>query len=111
METAPEPTAENISANKWIRRIAWVIIIIVLMLLIGFESGYLQRGSLQEKELTQLYEQVNPEGGYALPVSYGNLGPRLLASGVIDYEAFAAIYENFGNPMTSAEVEILTHGS
>lgn len=111
METAPEPTAENISANNWVRRIAWAIIIIVMVLLIGLESGHLKQGSLQEKELTQLYEQVNPAGGYALPVSYGNLGPRLLASGVIDYDAFAAIYENSGNPMTSAEVEILTHGS
>ena len=111
METAPEPTAENISANNWVRRIAWAIIIIVMVLLIGLESGHFKQGSLQEKELTQLYEQVNPAGGYALPVSYGNLGPRLLASGVIDYDAFAAIYENSGNPMTSAEVEILTHGS
>ena len=111
VETAPKPTTENISANNWVRRIAWAIIIIVLVLLIGLESGHLKQGSLQEKELTQLYEQVNPAGGYALPVSFGNLGPRLLANGVIDYDAFAAIYENSGNPMTSAEVEILTHGS
>ena len=111
VETAPKPTTENISANNWVRRIAWAIIIIVLVLLIGLESGHFKQGSLQEKELTQLYEQVNPAGGYALPVSYGNLGPRLLASGVIDYNAIAAIYENSGNPMTSAEVEILTHGS
>ena len=111
METAPEPPAENISANKWVRRIAWVIIIIVLVLLIGLESGYLKQGSLQEKELTQLHQQVILAGGYALPVSYANLGPRLLASGVIDYEAFAAIYENSGKPLTSAEVEILTRGS
>lgn len=82
-----------------------------MVLLIGLESGHFKQGSLQEKELIQLYEQVNPAGGYALPVSYGNLGPRLLASGVIDYDAFAAIYENSGNPMTSAEVEILTPGS
>jgi hypothetical protein len=111
VETVPESTTENTSANKWIRRIAWVIIITVLMLLVGLEIGYLKHGGIQGKELVHLYEQVNPEGGYVLPVSFGNLGPRLLASGVIDYNAIAAIYENSGNPMTSAEVEILTHGS
>ena len=111
METAPESTTENTSANKWIRRIAWVIIITVLLLLVGPEIGYLKQAGIQEKELIHLYEQVNPEGGYVLPVSFGDLGPRLLASGVIDYNAIAAIYENSGNPMTSAEVEILTHGS
>jgi len=111
VETAPESTTENTSANKWIRRIAWVIIITVLLLLVGPEIGYLKQAGIQEKELIHLYEQVNPEGGYVLPVSFGDLGPRLLASGVIDYNAIAAIYENSGNPMTSAEVEILTHGS
>jgi hypothetical protein len=111
VELVPEPTAEDFSTNKWIKRIAWVVIAVVLVLMTGLGSGYLKRGSLQEKELIQLYEQVNPENGYALPISYGNIGPRLLQSGVIDYDAFAAIYENFGNPLTSAEVEILTHGS
>jgi len=113
VELVPEPTAEDFSTNKWIKRIAWVVIVIavVLGLMAGLGSGYLKRGSLQEKELIQLYEQVNPEDGYALPVSYGNLGPSLLRSGVIDYAAFSAIYENSGNPLTSAEVEILTRGS
>src|SRR5574341_1218527 len=110
MEIVPEPTAKDISTNKWIKRIAWVVIAIVLALMVGFGSDYLKRGSIQEKELTQLYEQVNPKDGYALPVSYGDLGPRLLASGIIDYDAFAAIYENGGNPLTDAEVEILTRG-
>ncbi|MCK6585063.1 MAG: hypothetical protein L6Q49_18355, partial [Anaerolineales bacterium] len=30
--------------------------------------------------------------------------------GVIDYEAFAAIYTNSGNPLSDAQIEILKHG-
>lgn len=46
-----------------------------------------------------------------MPVSYGGHGLQLIEAGVIDYDAFAAIYENSGNPLTPAEVEILKQGS
>jgi hypothetical protein len=35
----------------------------------------------------------------------------LLASGVINYDAFAAIYENSGNPLSKEQIEILKKGS
>ena len=61
-------------------------------------------------DLGTLTEQINPSDGYALPLRYGNLGPRLLESGMIDYDAFAAIYANSGNPLTPKEIEILKNG-
>lgn len=112
-----EPTIEDVSANKRIRRTAWISIAIVVTFLLGIGSGYLRWGrnetaeSRQEKELIQLYEQVNPKDGYALPISYGDLGPQLLASGMISYEAFAAIYENSVNPLSVEQIEILQDGS
>ncbi len=117
IEMTEESTVEEISANKRIRQIAWIVIGVVVAFLLGFGSGYLQWGqdetaeSKQQKELTQLYEQVNPKDGYALPVSYGDLGPRLLASGVISYDAFAAIYDNSNKPLSKAQIEILKKGS
>jgi len=109
--------SENISTTRRIRLIASAVIVITVSYLVGLGSGYLKWGqdvsveTEQKKELAALYEQVNPKDGYALPVSYGDLGPRLIEGGVIDYEAFAAIYANSGNPLSDAQIEILKQGS
>jgi len=116
VETIEESTNEDVSTSKRIRQIAWIVIIAVVTFLLGFGGGYLKWGQdetaelKQQKELTKLYEQVNPKDGYTLPVSYGDLGPRLLESGVISYDAFAAIYENSGNPLSAEQIEILKKG-
>ncbi len=65
----------------------------------------------QGMDFTALMNQVNPPDGYKLPVRYGDLGPRLLEMGAIDYDAFASIYENAGSPLTKAQIEILKEGS
>jgi hypothetical protein len=103
--------------NNRIRQIAWMVIALLVVFLIGFGSGYLKWGqdetaeSKQKKQLATLHEQVNPPDGFALSISYGDLGPRLVEGGVIDYDAFAAIYEKSGSPLTPEQVEILKNGS
>jgi hypothetical protein len=62
-------------------------------------------------DFAALMKQVNPPEGYKLPVRYGDLGPRLLESGAINYDAFAAVYETSGNPLTPSQVEVLKKGS
>lgn len=117
VEINAEDTEEEISANKRIRQTGWIVIGVLAVFLLGLGSGYLKWGQdetvelRQQKELTTLYEQVNPKDGYALPISYGDLGPRLLEGGVISYDAFAAIYENSGNPLSAEQTEILKNGS
>lgn len=111
MEANQETITEENPRIRWIRRMAWLTVVMVVMLIVGFVSSSLNRAAIQEKETTRLYEQVNPADGYPLPVSYGELGPHLLASGAIDYDAFAGIYEDSGNPLTSAQIEILQRGS
>jgi len=116
-EDVTNPAAEDTSSVRRIRLIASAVIVITVSFLAGLGSGYLTWGqddtaeTEQKKELAALYEQVNPKDGYALPVSYGELGPRLIEGGVIDYEAFAAIYTNSGNPLSDAQIEILKQGS
>ncbi len=56
-------------------------------------------------------QQVNPPAGYKLPARYGDLGPRLVAGGAIDYSAFAAVYQQGGDPLTAEETEVLKAGS
>ncbi|NJC95087.1 MAG: hypothetical protein FIB03_01925 [Anaerolineae bacterium] len=116
-EDATSITSEDKSAIRRLRLLASAVIVIIVSYLVGLGSGYLKWGqeasveTEQKKELAALYEQVNPRDGYALPVSYGDLGPRLIEGGVIDYEAFAAIYVNSGKPLSDAQTEILRYGS
>ena len=103
--------------NNRIRQIAWMVIGLVVVFLLGLGGGYLKWGqdetaeTRQQKELAVLYEQVNPPDGFGLSVSYGDFGPRLIEAGVIDYGAFAAIYENAGKPLSTKQIEILKNGS
>jgi hypothetical protein len=112
------PVEEHTSVvNNRIRQIAWVIVGLLVVFLLGLGSSHLKWGqdetaeARQQKELAALYEQVNPPDGFALSVSYGDLGPRLVEAEVIDYDAFAAIYENAGNPLSTEQIEILKNGS
>jgi hypothetical protein len=112
------PVEGNTSiVNNRIRQIAWTVICLLAIFLLGLGSGYLKWGqdetaeARQQKELAALHEQVNRPDGFALSVSYGSLGPRLVEAGVIDYDAFAAIYENSDNPLSTEQIEILKNGS
>ncbi len=117
MEITPEQTPETISLNKRIRQVAWMIIGTLVVFFIGFGSGYLTWGQdetaelKQQKELIALYDQVNPKEGYALPISYGDLGPQLIENGVINYDAFAAVQKNAADPLSAEQTEVLKNGS
>jgi len=117
MEQIPEPTGTTQSTNKRIQQIAWTVIVVTVAFLSGMGGGYLKWGKSEtadlkaQTELAALYEQVNPGEGYALPVSYGDLGPRLVESGAIDYDAFSTIYENSGNPLSEVQINALRQGS
>lgn len=54
---------------------------------------------------------MNPKDGYALPISYGDLGPQLIENGVINYDAFATVQKNSGDPLSAEQIEILKNGS
>ncbi len=50
---------------------------------------------------------VIPEQGVLLPVAWGDLGSKMLASGVIDQQAFESIYQNRGG-LTEEEQAMLS---
>ncbi|OGZ39222.1 MAG: hypothetical protein A3E90_03075 [Candidatus Portnoybacteria bacterium RIFCSPHIGHO2_12_FULL_40_11] len=58
-----------------------------------------------------LFSQVNPEEGYTIKAKYGNIGPKLLESGAIDFEKFKDIYARSGSPLTEEQIKILTQGA
>lgn len=58
-----------------------------------------------------IFDEVNPVEGFKINASYGNLGPKMLASGVIDAEKFKETYEKSNQPLTDEQLAILEKGS
>lgn len=112
-----EMAEEYTSTNRRIRQIASIIVVAVVTFFLGFGGGYLKWGQdetaelKQQKEMSKLYEQVNPEDGYTLPVSYGNLGPQLMEAGVFDYDAFMSVMTGSGDALSNRQMDILKRGS
>ncbi len=59
----------------------------------------------------EIFNEINPEKGYDLHVSYGNIGPEMIKSGVIDLAKFKQAYQQSGSPLTQSQIDILTKGS
>lgn len=118
----PQNTQTESLINRRITQAAWAAIVLVTIYVVVMAMGWFPSGKAEltqgqdlqastTPDTTALYEQINPKGGYNLSISYGNLGPQLLASGVIDYDAFAAIYQNAGRALTVEQIEALKNGS
>jgi hypothetical protein len=100
-----------------------------LLTLIGFvlgtASGYLvndwRHASVQpgspsqeahnESDMAQMARQVNPQDGYQIRASFGDVGPQLLAAGAMNLDTFVKVYEQAGAPLNEKQMEILTKGS
>ena len=64
-----------------------------------------------KKETANLFDEINPTKGFEINVSYGDLGPKMIESGVIDLDKFKSTYEKGGSPLTTEQLQILTKGS
>ena len=65
-----------------------------------------QRTGYELLDLSQLPSKVIPEDGISLPISWSDVGPRLLEFGVIDLNKLEKVME-----LTDEQKEILTKGS
>lgn len=65
----------------------------------------------QNKQRENLFNEINPELGYQINASYGDLGPKMIKMGVIDLEKFKQVYQQNGQPLTKEQLKILTQGS
>ncbi len=55
-----------------------------------------RKAALSEKQMAQISEAVLPKDGVVLPVVWGDLGAKLIQSGVIDGEKFQKLYDSRG---------------
>ncbi len=58
-----------------------------------------------------IMKKINPTEGYEMPVIYGDIGPKLLAAGAIDFEKMKSLYAKSGQPLTDEQIKILKEGS
>jgi hypothetical protein len=92
------------------------ILISLVLFLLGLGSGYVLWGieliqSPTTPSPTEVMKQIHPDQGYELPVSYGQIGPDLLASGAVDADEFIRTYKKAGQPLSRDQKEILTDGT
>ncbi|MBI5400605.1 MAG: hypothetical protein HZB12_00600 [Candidatus Yonathbacteria bacterium] len=84
----------KISSKKERIRLIWFVVSIVVI------SGVLYVArfdvALSDKADSTLEEAVLPSSGVELPVSFGNLGAKLVETGVIDADRWEAMYEQRG---------------
>lgn len=64
-----------------------------------------KKSAAEQKKVTDLTNQVLPEEGFTLPLSWGELGPKLIAAGVIDQKKFEAAVK-----LTDDQKKVLTGG-
>ena len=119
----PENTATQTSAPAQVKtrrrkRIGnYPALFTLIAFLVGLGGGYFlgdykhRREQRSKPDPVSLAEQINPSDGYALPATFGDIGPQLLAAGAIDYDKFVAIYERSGQPLTGEQLAILKDGS
>lgn len=117
VEAIPEATSEARASVSRIRQVAWIVVVAILAFVMGFGGGFWKWGQdeyaerKQQTEMAALVEQINPTGGYALPVSYGDLAPRMVEAGVIDYEAFMGALAANREAISNQQIEIMKQGS
>lgn len=79
----------------------------------NYSGTLLDSNQSQSKEIntTKLYAQVVPPEGIAFPGTWKNIGPKLIASGVIDLEKFRTLYKSSDRPLTEEQIAFFTEGS
>lgn len=67
-------------------------------------------GAAQPAISSEVRESYQPDR-YQLPVRFGDIGPRLLATGAIDYDHFLMVFEQAGQPLAETLLAVLIEES
>jgi hypothetical protein len=98
--------------NEWLKKILAVILSVAIVSLVFNFRGYifpnlaLLKGLQGNQKALTLGERVLPSGGVELPIVWGDLGKRMIQSGVIDAEKLEQVYASRGG-LTEDEKKLL----
>lgn len=114
---------ENLQTNGWrnnkVKIIgAWMIIIGMSLAIFSINdylsahkiNDYSAKIDITALEIQQISDQVLPKNGYETNAQWGDIGPNLINSGVIDIDTFKGLYDTEGG-LKADELEILAKGS
>ena len=115
------PSPKRRSRSRGRTRRLWAILALFTYL-VGLGSGYVLWGrqaqanasnssQAGQSEMEAVAAQINPQEGYPIPATFGEIGPRLLAAGAIDLGQFEKLYQEIGKPLSQEQLAILTKGS
>lgn len=113
---------EKITININQKTILITIVVLVVASLAFLVGQYTKQGESNQTNTSDNNEssqtdssaimaQINPPEGYEINAVYGDVGPKLIESGVIDLEKFKGVYQRSGQPLTQEQLDILTKGS
>lgn len=99
----------------------WAILTLVAFLAGSF-GGYFvginnhagmaeQVAARNEQEMAKLMKETNPPDGYSIEISYGDIGPQLIAAGAFALEDFVSVYQRANKPLSEEQKTILEKGS
>jgi hypothetical protein len=120
-EESPPKLKKSRTQNK---SKGWMVFLIIAFFA-GNGSGFLinERLHLREQkntasqdaqrasQIADMAHQVNPPNGYSIKASFADAGPKMLAAGAINYDAFLEVYERSGSPLNETQLAILNQGS
>lgn len=99
--------------DRLFKRYGFLILAASLALNVVFVTKLIKNNIQKVSDQTRnnLFNEINPEKGYEMPVTPGQLGPKMISSGLIDLEKFKNAYKNNGQPLAPQDLDILTKGS
>jgi len=78
---------------------------------LSFRTQSTATGVKETKGAKVSLDELNPDGGYEIKATFEDLGPQMIALGVIDLEKFKTAYSASGQDLDQELLEILTKGS
>jgi hypothetical protein len=114
--TSPSATSDSLFISYTKLRVVLVILLAVMVSFVVLTSpntpSEVQTGVPTSQLLLTidydlLLQQVNPPEGFIIPVKLGQMGARLIEAGAIDYQQFAMLYQQTGQPLTEHQTTVL----
>ena len=112
-----DPASKRSPKKSGVKLILARLIFAVLIFVAGFGSGFLvagQNSADAQKSMpdtASMVKAINPPQGFTVPVSFGDVGPQLVSTGVVDLSGFEQLFQQSNQPLSPQELAILTNGS